>query len=135
MNRIYLTEDDYQQLFHLTQMRQQQQDLSPSNIRLKEELNRAQRLPSEKIPPDVVTMNSQVRVLEQKSGSEMEVTIVYPHEADFNAGKLSVLLPLGTAILGSREGDEVTWSAPSRKFIYRIQQVMYQPEACRYGLP
>ena len=130
MNMIYLTEDDYQQLFQLTQV-QHQQHLSPSNNRLKEELKRALRLPAEEIPPDVVTMNSQVRVLEQRSGSEMEVTIVYPHEADFKAGKISVLLPLGTAILGSREGDVVVWSAPYCKFIYRIQQVMYQPEAAR----
>jgi regulator of nucleoside diphosphate kinase len=129
MNIIYLTEDDYQQLFHLTQVRQHQQHVSPGNNRLKEELKRALRLPAEEIPPDVVTMNSQVRVLEQKSGSEMNVTIVYPHEADFNAGKISVLLPLGTALLGSREGDEVAWSVPYCKFIYRIQQVMYQPEA------
>jgi regulator of nucleoside diphosphate kinase len=131
MNIIYLTEDDYQQLYHLTQVRQHQQHVSSGNNRLKEELKRALRLPAEVIPTDVVTMNSQVRVLEQRSGSEMEVTIVYPHEADFKAGKISVLLPLGTAILGSREGDEIEWSAPSCKFIYRIQQVMYQPEAAR----
>jgi regulator of nucleoside diphosphate kinase len=74
---------------------------------LKEGLKRALRLPPKVISPDVVTKNSQVRVLEQKGGSEMEVTIVYPYKPDFNTGKITVLLPLGTAILGSREGDEV----------------------------
>ena len=129
MNIIYLTEEDYQQLFHLIQVQQQTNNIMTCNNRLKEELMRALRLPAEEIPPDVVTMNSRVRVLEQKSGSEMEIPIVYPDEADFNAGKISVFLPLGTAILGSREGDEVEWSAPNCKFIYRIKQVLYQPEA------
>ena len=129
MNPIYLTEEDYRQLIHLIQVQKHQQDFSPSINRLKEKLKRALRLAAEAIPPEVVTMNSRVRVIELKSSSEMTITIVYPQEADFNAGKISILSPLGTAILGSRQGDEVIWTAPYCKFIYRIKKVLYQPEA------
>ncbi|GEO07368.1 RNA polymerase-binding protein Rnk [Adhaeribacter aerolatus] len=129
MNTIYLTEEDYRQLVNLIQTQPKKEDLLPAYIRLRTELKRAKRVPSEAIPPEVVTMNSRVRVLEKKSGSEMEISVVFPHEADFNAGKISVLSPIGMAILGSREGEEVVWTAPYCKFIYRILEVKYQPEA------
>lgn len=128
MNTIYITEDDYQLLHNLIQQQQQQANTAP-NIRLKEELKRAKRVPAELIPPDVVTLNSRVRVLEKKSGSVMDIEIVFPNKADFNAGKISVLSPIGTALLGSREGEEVVWSVPYCKFTYQIQEVLYQPEA------
>ncbi|QMU29671.1 GreA/GreB family elongation factor [Adhaeribacter radiodurans] len=129
MDSIYLTEEDYRQLIKLTQVKKHQQDFSPSINRLKQELKRALVQPVETIPPEIVTMNSRVRVIELKSSSEMTITIVYPEQADFNAGKISILSPLGTAILGRREGDEVIWTAPYCKFIYRIEEVLYQPEA------
>ncbi len=129
MNSIYLTEEDYQKLIDLTQEQKHLQDYSPSINRLKQELKRALRLPSKSIPPEVVTMNSRVRVMELKNNSEITITIVYPQEADFKAGKISILSPLGTAILGTKEGDEVIWTAPYCKFIYRIKEVLYQPEA------
>ena len=129
MNTIYLTEDDYQQLVNLIQAQPKNEDLLPSYLRLRKELTRAKRVPSAAIPPEVVTMNSRVRVLEKKSGSEMEIEVVFPHQSDFNAGKISVLSPIGMAILGSREGEEVVWSAPYCKFVYQILEVQYQPEA------
>ncbi|KAA5541202.1 GreA/GreB family elongation factor [Adhaeribacter rhizoryzae] len=129
MNTIYLTEDDYQQLVKLIQGQPKNEDLMPAYIRLKAELKRAKRVPSVTIPPEVVTMNSRVRVQELKSNSEMILSVVFPHEANFNAGKISVLSPIGTAILGSRAGDEVVWTAPYCKFIYKIKEVLYQPEA------
>ncbi|WP_026461260.1 nucleoside diphosphate kinase regulator [Adhaeribacter aquaticus] len=129
MNPMYLTKEDYQKLIQLIQVKKHQQDFSPSIHRLKQELNRALLQPAESIPPNVVTMNSRVRVKELNSRNEMTVTIVYPNEADFNAGKISILSPLGTAVLGSQEGDEVVWTAPYCKFIYRVKEVLYQPEA------
>jgi len=129
MDHKYLTEEDYRQLIHLTQVIKHQQDFSPSIDRLKQVLRRAQRLLAKAIPPKVVTMNSRVRIMELKSNSKMTVTIVYPQQADFNAGKISILSHLGTAILGNREDDEVVWTAPYFKFINRIKEVLYQPEA------
>jgi regulator of nucleoside diphosphate kinase len=129
MNAMYVTEKDFQRLFNLIQ-EQRRTDGAGTNIaKLSEELKRAKRLPAEEIPVDVVTMNSRVHVKELKSGNEMEVTLVYPKNADVKAKKISVLAPLGAAILGYREGDQIEWSVPNYKFTYKIEKVLYQPEA------
>ena len=128
MDPKYLTEEDYQRLLHLTQALKQQ-DFSRSVNQLRHKLRFAQRFFTESISPKVVTMNSRVRVMELKSSSEMTITIVYPPEADFSAGKISILSHLGTAVLGNQEGDEVFWTVPYCKFIYRIKEVLYQPKA------
>jgi regulator of nucleoside diphosphate kinase len=128
-NPIYVTEKDFQRLFTLIQEQRQSNGSGPNIARLGEELKRARRLPAEEMPAGVVTMNSRVQVKELLSGNEMEVTLVYPKNADVNAKKISILAPLGAAILGCREGDEVEWTLPDRKFSYKIEKVVYQPEA------
>ena len=74
-------------------------------------------------------MNSRVHVKELRSGSEMEITLVYPKQADVKEKKISVLAPLGVAILGYKEGDQIEWSLPHHNFSYKIEKVLYQPEA------
>ena len=61
--------------------------------------------------------------------SRMEVTLVFPADADIDAGKLSVLSPVGTALLGYAEGDTVEWEVPAGKRRIRIEKILYQPEA------
>ena len=95
---------------------------------LRGELNIAQILPPDEIPPDVVTMNSTVR-LREFHGEELETyTLVYPKDADIAEGKLSVLAPIGTAILGYRVGDWVEWQVPSGLIQFRIEELVFQPE-------
>ena len=79
---------------------------------LREELERAVVLSSEDLPADVVTVGTRVRVRDVKSGERREMTLVYPEHADVDARRISVLAPLGTALLGYREGDEVEWVMP-----------------------
>ena len=67
---------------------------------LEEELDKAHIVGSRDIPGDVVTMRSQVRVKDMKSGTEMDLSVVFPSEADLEQGKISVLAPVGTALLG-----------------------------------
>src|SRR5687768_11778141 len=79
---------------------------------LRAELERALVLAPEKVPADVVTMNAQVEVLDMSSGSRRQVVLVFPTEADVASQRISVLAPLGTALLGYREGDEFEWVMP-----------------------
>ena len=94
---------------------------------LEHELERAIVVEPEQVAPDVVTMNS--RALLQLDDEEMDVTLVYPEDADPRAGNVSVCSGVGTAILGYKEGDEFDWRLPDRTRRIRIGKVLYQPEA------
>ena len=95
---------------------------------LKAELRRAKIVPPEKVPRNVVTMNSSV-ALRDLSSRELETyTLVFPEDADIAQGRLSVLAPVGTAILGQRIGDELKWRVPAGWRRFKIERVLYQPE-------
>ncbi|PKV75754.1 nucleoside diphosphate kinase regulator [Pontibacter ramchanderi] len=128
-NVIYLTEQDYKRLIELVQQQRQGPGMQSNIAKLGEELKRAKRVASEEIPAEVVTMNSSVLLRDMKSGKEMEITLVYPKDADVNARRISILAPVGTAIIGCREGDEVEWPVPSGTINYKIEKVTFQPEA------
>ena len=96
---------------------------------LEEELDKAQTVGSRNIPGDVVTMRSQVRVKDMKSGREMDLSVVFPSEADSEQGKFSVLAPVGTALLGYRIGDTIEWKVPGGLRRLKIERILYQPEA------
>jgi regulator of nucleoside diphosphate kinase len=93
------------------------------------ELSNALLLDPEKIPSDVVTMNTKVRFIDINESEEFVYTIVYPEDADLTHGKLSVLAPIGTALLGYREGSELVWNVPAGLKSFRIDKILYQPEA------
>jgi regulator of nucleoside diphosphate kinase len=96
---------------------------------LGEELERAVEVEPVDVPPDVVTLHSTVRVTDLESGAPLDYTIVMPGEANYDAGKISVLAPLGTALLGYRAGDEIEWEVPRGVRRLRIDAVLFQPEA------
>lgn len=98
-------------------------------VLLGEELDRAVEVEPDDVPDDVVTLNSTVRVRDLESGSSMDYTIVMPGEANYEAGRISVLAPLGTALLGYRVGDEIEWEVPRGIRRLRIEAVLFQPEA------
>lgn len=98
---------------------------------LRDELNIATLVPSEDVPPDVVTMNSTVRIRDVHSKEIDTYTLVYPQDADIAEGKLSILAPIGTAILGYRVGDLVRWQVPSGQVRFRIEELVFQPERDR----
>lgn len=82
---------------------------------LEEELSRAQVLPESDLPGDVVTLNSTVRVQDTDSGQESEMQLVLPHEANINENKISVLVPMGMALIGLRAGQTYEWVMPGGK--------------------
>ncbi len=96
---------------------------------LERELNRAQVVSSEKIPNDIITMNSKVVLKDLDSGEEMVYSLVYPADADLSGNKISVLAPVGTAILGYRLGDIVNWQVPGGIVRLEVVNILYQPEA------
>lgn len=81
------------------------------------------------LPPDVATIHSRVALRDLERGTLATYTIVPPAEADASAGRLSVLAPLGTALLGRRAGDEIVFQSPAGERRLCLEQVVYQPEA------
>jgi len=100
-----------------------------SAVSLENELMRANILDAEQIPPDVVTMRSVVRFVIDPSGKEFELVLCYPDEMDDNPNKVSILAPIGAAILGLSVGQEIEWPAPAGGNVsVRIVAVTWQPE-------
>jgi regulator of nucleoside diphosphate kinase len=98
-------------------------------LSLAEEIERATEIDPKEMPADVVTLNSTARVRDLESGELQTYTVVMPGEADYASGRISVLAPLGTALLGFRVGDEIEWEVPRGVRRLRIDAVLFQPEA------
>ena len=96
---------------------------------LEEELSRADVVDPEKIPPDVITMNSTVCIEDMDTGEEETYSLVFPGHANYQEHKISILAPIGTALLGYKEGDVIEWPVPAGIRKIRIKRVLYQPEA------
>ncbi len=125
---IYITRHDMQRLRELLEnpdLMQQKPYLEP----LRRELDRADVVEPAAIPSDTITMNSTVRLTDIQTGEELVLTLTYPDEASISAGKISVLAPIGTAILGCRETDTVEWEVPEGVRALRVERVLDQPEA------
>ncbi|HQR04113.1 MAG: nucleoside diphosphate kinase regulator [Proteobacteria bacterium] len=95
---------------------------------LRERLAQAQGVEPREIPADVVTMNS--RVVYQDDDASMTLTLVYPEQADAAAGRVSVLSPIGSALLGAHTGQSVTCRFPDgREKMLKVRTIEFQPEA------
>lgn len=126
---LYVTERDRSTLFRLITSRQPANQDVKSLVDLKGELERAVVVRPEEVPPSVVTIGSRVRLRDLDSGVLGEYTLVLPGSADIRQGNVSVLAPVGTALLGQQEGDVVEWVVPVGRKRFRIEAVLYQPEA------
>lgn len=105
---------------------------TPGNNSLKElskELDRAQVVEPEDMPGNVITMNSRVRLKDIDSGEEMEYTLVFPEDADFKQKRISILAPVGTALIGYSVGDIIEWQVPKGIRKLQVEELLYQPEA------
>jgi len=123
--QIYLTQNDVDRLLKLVESQP-----GKRFDKLESELVRAKVVPREEIPEDVVTMNSRVIFENETTDERREVTLVYPGNADIDLGRISVLVPVGTALLGLRVGQSIDWELPGgEKQRYRIVEVPFQPEA------
>lgn len=130
-NKIYITEFDMKRLKGLIKFAEERWDkrVVPYLEELDEELDRAEVVRPEEIPIDVITMNSTFRLSNLDSGEEVVYTLVFPARADSTNGKVSILVPVGTAVLGYRVGDTVEWEVPAGLKRLRVKEIVYQPEA------
>lgn len=130
--KLYITEFDKTRLKELIAVAEDFGTEARSDLEsLKGELEIAEVVPSEKVPSDVVTMNSKVLLKDLDTSEEMVFVLVFPGDADIEAGAISILAPVGTAILGYRKGDVVEWPVPARVRRIRIEDILYQPEAAK----
>lgn len=101
----------------------------PGKDELEEELNRAEIVDPQDIPPTVVTMNSTVRFKVTSSDEEFCLQLVYPKDVKPGGGTISILAPVGSALIGVSEGDEIEWPKPGGGTQrVRIEEVVHQPE-------
>ena len=95
---------------------------------LQAELDQARVVEPWEVPADVVTMNSTVWFVDEVTGEEECYTLVYPHQADVSRNRLSVLAPVGTALIGYRLGDVIEWQVPAGMSRLRVTKVWRQAE-------
>jgi regulator of nucleoside diphosphate kinase len=97
--------------------------------KLEDELRRAHIVDQKEIPAELVTMNSKVRIEDVDTGEEDVITVVFPGHANYQEGKVSVLAPIGTALLGYRVDDVIEWEMPRGFRRLKVKEILYQPEA------
>ena len=130
---ILITHSDVTKLDKLLKTRRRSSGRDLEHLeRLRAELERAELVEDTEIPADVITINSRVLVQDLETGQNSIYILVFPNEADQSLNKVSVLAPIGTALLGYRAGDIIEWDTPdgtTRRLF--VREVLYQPEAAR----
>jgi len=127
--KIYVTTQDMKRLHALLEGTASQRNAEAAEA-LESELAGAEVVAPEKIPADVVTMNSKVRFADEESGQQREITLVFPKDADPAQQKVSILAPVGAALIGLSVGQSVDWPMPGgRVRRLKIVEVLFQPEA------
>lgn len=131
---IYITETDRRRLEKLIEQASESHSgnggapLQEYLQKLEQELEQAVTVASVDVPKDVITMRSRVRLSDLDTGEEVTYTLAFPSEANFSEGKISVLAPIGTAMLGYREGSIIEWQVPSGLRRLKVEEILYQPE-------
>ena len=125
---IYITKADMTRLRNLIEAQKGSRD---DLTRLQSELDHARVVEPEEIPGDVITMNSKARLRDLDDQEEMTFTLVFPEHASIDHDRISVVAPIGTAMLGQREGDEFEWEVPAGRVRLKVIKVLYQPEAAK----
>lgn len=101
----------------------------PGKAQLEAELLRAEIREPRQMPDNVVTMNSRVRFKVLSTGEDFTYTLVYPKDMDGSSDKISILAPVGSALLGLSQGDEIEWPAPGGGLVrVQIEEIIFQPE-------
>jgi regulator of nucleoside diphosphate kinase len=130
LRRIFITDDDMARLRDLVHRGKMGPRRDRDHLEeLHRELDRAEVVEAEEILADVVTMHSTLRVRDLDSDKSMVYTIVFPVDADIEKKRISVLAPIGTALIGYRVGDIVEWATPGGTRRLQIEEVLFQPEA------
>ena len=127
--QIFMTEDDHKRLAGIVRAMKASSRKAGHLAALERELERASVVPSHMIPGYAVTMNSRVRFTDLSTGELNECTLVFPGSADAAENRISILAPIGAALIGETQGSEVEYEAPGGIMRLRVEQVVFQPEA------
>ncbi|RZG83072.1 nucleoside diphosphate kinase regulator, partial [Acinetobacter sp. WCHAc060033] len=123
---IIISEQD---LNRLETMLEHQAKLTPTMQHLEEELARADVVAPQDVPTNVVTMNAKVLITIAPATESTEITLVYPHDFHGDKGQVNIVAPVGAAILGLAEGQEIEWPQPDGHTMkIKIEKVLFQPE-------
>lgn len=127
---IYITTFDKERLIKLIlQEKHSDYRKSPYLEKLEKEVARATVVAPSEITADTITMNSQVFLLDLDTGEDETVTLVFPEDADIIHGKVSILAPVGTGMLGYCVGDVFEWPVPDGVRRLQVVKILFQPEA------
>jgi regulator of nucleoside diphosphate kinase len=129
---IFITAFDMKRLKELLSAAGMQKAFSKDKEYLKaleQELQLANVVAPKNIPNDVITMNSKVRLTDLTTGEDLTYSLVFPADADIAQNKISVLAPVGTAMIGYRVGDVIEWQVPAGIRRLKVEEILYQPEA------
>lgn len=128
-NNIIITAPDHNRLSSMIAFGNFSQSERQEARALESELKHAEIVSPDAAPPDVITMNSRAELLDLDTRERMKLTLVFPDEADLAEGKISVLAPVGTAMLGYRVGNSFQCPAPNGTRRLKVINVTFQPEA------
>ena len=128
-SNICITDYDLERLRELLRAAKRSGTQKEALIKLGKELERAIVISSGNVPADLITMNSKVRIKDLDTNEEMMFQVVFPSEANLDECKISILAPVGTALIGYKIGDTVRWQVPAGIRKLRIEEILYQPEA------
>lgn len=127
---IYITDFDFKRLDQIVRGYQQSNPMDSRHIKeLNDEMSRAKIVDAKQIPNDVVTMNSTVQFKDMDTNEEATYTLVFPQDADVAQKKISILAPIGTALIGYRVNDTIEWKLPAGIRRLKVIKILYQPEA------
>jgi len=128
---IALTDRDRDRLVEMVDRMRTRCDRDTAQLldSLETEVLRARIVPSEEAEPNVVTMNSRVKFHDVDTGEKLVYTVTWPHLADTEDQKVSVLAPIGMALLGTRVGQVIEWQVPAGKRRFKVDRILFQPES------
>ena len=127
---IYITNNDMKRLRELIRVAREFGNGGKKYLRdLENELNNGKVVDSRHVPQDVITMNSNVRLKDINTQKEMICWLVFPDDSNADQGKISILAPIGTALLGYKIGDIIEWKVPAGLAKFKVEEILYQPEA------
>ncbi len=126
-NSLVLRKEDYDIIQSLLRNTYQKNSFDRKNVEeLQLDLKRAKLVTPEKFPPDAVGLNSRVKIKEDTNDKIMEFIVVTPEKANVKEKKISVMAPIGAALIGFRQGQQVKWQVPSGKKTFTIMEVSNQ---------
>ncbi len=129
-SNIILSSLDFQRINRCINQAKGERTINDFEIqRLLYELSRADIIEPRKIPDNLVTMNSEVEIVFMENKQTVRLKIVYPEEADIKKGRISIFSPIANALLGHKLGDVIEWVVPAGGTSFRVEKILYQPEA------